>query len=190
MAQYIPSSINISRMRLKKPRLTNQKRIKQVRKKQLVVEVSLLYKFSMHQLFIRVLANSTVYYCLYNTASKKRILNPFLTMYTLTYVLISIVADVVSGYGSGAPPISCVNMSPGHLSSSPVRLPITRQAGPSPYTLTATVDKQSKEVRLTVGGKKVSGFLIQGRSSKSGPAIGKFTENSVANYQNCLDQKV
>ena len=111
-------------------------------------------------------------------------------MYTLTYVLISIVADVVSSYSSGAPPISCVNMSPGHLNPQPVPLPIARQAGPSPYTLTATVDKQSKEVRLTVGGQKVSGFLIQGRSSKSGPAIGKFTENSVANYQNCLDQKV
>lgn len=111
-------------------------------------------------------------------------------MYILTYVLLSIVAEIVSGYGSGAPPKSCVNMSPGHLSSSTIGLPIPRQEGPSPYTLTATVDKQSREVRVTVGGQKVSGFLIQGRLSVNGPAIGKFAKNSIANYQDCSDQKV
>lgn len=99
-------------------------------------------------------------------------------MYTLIFLLVSIAPEIVSGYPSGAPPKSCASMSPEHFA-------VSRQTATSPYTLTATLDKQSKVVRVSVGGDKVSGFLIQGRLSKDGRAVGEFTENSDAKYQDC-----
>ena len=113
-------------------------------------------------------------------------------MYTILLAVV-IVVEIVSCLPNGAPPRSCISMSPdrhytvkGDVSDS--------QTGPSPYKLSATWDKRMELIRVEVSGdERIQGFLIQGRLARVGPAVGRFlniTENPNAVYQNCADYEV
>lgn len=78
-------------------------------------------------------------------------------------------------------------MEPGHytIHNEPTTAKTTEE---SPYKLAARWDKRMKMIRISVTGDSFRGFLVQGRTEKSGPAIGNFiniTENPDVAYQNC-----
>ena len=131
--------------------------------------------------------------CLYSigTVSTFCSLTLLFTMYTLMFLVLSIVAELASGEKNGAPPKSCKRMTPGH--KAPIGFPIPSQSNKSPYIFDATWDKKSKLVRVSISGQPIEGFLVQGRLTKEGPAVGTFVniiENPHAQYQNCIHVKV
>ncbi|XP_028418369.1 putative defense protein [Dendronephthya gigantea] len=112
-------------------------------------------------------------------------------MYAPTLVLFSVIlTELVLGERTGAPQQSCKTMTPGHRGTFIPLIP--RQKQPSGYSLDAKLEKSLKMVRVTVSGKALKGFLIQGRWSEDGPAVGSFlniTEDLGVKYQNCSDFK-
>ena len=111
-------------------------------------------------------------------------------MYLVKVIVLAIVVNCVSPRPDGAPPLSCVNMQPGHIIPGLYRLAET-QSSSSPYTFTAKWDRHERMVRVSVGGdgeRKIQGFLIQGRLDTYKPAIGSFiniSKNPNAQYQDC-----
>ncbi len=132
--------------------------------------------------------------CLYSigTVSTFCSLTLLFTMYTLMFLVLSIVAKLASGEKNGAPSKSCERMAPGHIKKT-MWIPIASQSNESPYIFDATWDKKSKLVRVSISGQPIEGFLVQGRLTKEGPAVGTFVniiENPHAQYQNCIHVKV
>ena len=108
------------------------------------------------------------------------------------FLVLSIVAELASGRKNGAPSKSCERMAPGHLKEL-IGIPIASQSNASPYIFDATWDKKSKLVRVSISGPPIEGFLVQGRLTKEGPAVGTFVniiENPHAQYQDCTHIKV
>ena len=87
----------------------------------------------------------------------------------------------------GAPTRSCISMLPDHITISGDYS--VSQTEPSPYKLLATWDKRMELIRVAVrGNKRIQGFLIQGRLTRFGPAVGRFiniADNIEATYQDC-----
>ena len=108
-------------------------------------------------------------------------------MYPLTVILLAVAAKFVSCRPNGASTVSCATMRPDHI--NPLDYTHSKkQLVQSPYRLAATWDIPKKMVRVSVSGRRIQGFLIQGRNEINGPAIGSFvniTENPDATYQDC-----
>ena len=98
-----------------------------------------------------------------------------------------IAVKTVQCFPYGAPTRSCISMRPGHFTISGDYT--VSQTGQSPYKLLATWDKRMELIRVAVrGNERIQGFLIQGRLTRFGPAVGRFiniTDNIDATYQDC-----
>lgn len=102
-------------------------------------------------------------------------------------LVMGIAVKIVSCNPHGAPPLSCISMRPDHYTV--LGDYSASQTGPSPYKMLATWDKRMKLIRVAVSGdERIQGFLIQGRLTRIGPAVGRFiniTENPDVTYQDC-----
>lgn len=92
-------------------------------------------------------------------------------------------------YSTGAPPASCKFMVPAHIIEVSGELQLVpEQQTNSSYDIQASWDSEYKYVRVVVTGDTVQGFVIQGKTSDSGPAVGRFTKlSNYAQYQGLND---
>ena len=114
------------------------------------------------------------------------------TMYAFVLVVFSIAAKHAYGEETGAPSKTCKHMAPFHVKPGLVPIPSPGQEVQSPYTFEAMWDKKLRMIRVSVSGQTIAGFLIQGRLSKNGPAVGTFVniDENFAKYQDCSKDKV
>lgn len=116
-------------------------------------------------------------------------------MRLIQVVLEFLFISTLKAYDTGAPPKSCEYMIPGHVQNfgRHSKLISGQPKESSRYVINATwsfVDSRYY-VRVSIMGEKLRGFLIQGRQTVGGSALGRFKMLSdVSKYQDCTSFKV
>ncbi|XP_071846866.1 putative ferric-chelate reductase 1 [Apostichopus japonicus] len=96
----------------------------------------------------------------------------------LVLVLVGFIG-VCQGYGSGAPPVACEDMTPGHVLNGNDSIPLSPSDEPSPFTVTVSEVEfgQGGQVEVTIQGSvNFAGFLLQARQDGEDEPVGTFSD--------------